>query len=240
MTMPAYASSLASSIYNYQFASGPDTNATFGISTPTNTTTHNPEQENIRRNKDVAYLPPPYGVFSGEIPTDMSSPYHTNELPDYAVVLPSIFEPNYSLAAGSSEVVFQQNHVMYYEDGSIGTISIPKLNLKVKVFEGETLDNMRAGVGHFEFTSVWTGNVGVAGHNRGASDYMRGIWNLVNGDELIYTTRYGTRVYKVFSKEKISDTDYSKLGWSNSNIITLITCSAGEPNLRWCVQAVEK
>ena len=238
--MPVFAADSSNFNYNYGFASGPDTNSTFGNPTPTDIAARNPEQENIRRNKDAAYNPPPYGVFSGEIPTDASSLFHDNTPPDYAANVTYVSEPGSLIAPGSSEVLFPTNQVLYYADGSIGTLSIPKLNLVVKVFEGETLDNLRVGVGHFTFTSVWTGNVGIAGHNRGASDYLRGIWNLNNGDEIIYTTKYGTRIYSVISKEKIADTDYSKLGWSATNTITLITCASGEPSLRWCICAAEK
>jgi sortase A len=67
---------------------------------------------------------------------------------------------------------------------------------------------------------------------------MNGIWTLENGDEIIFTSKYGQRVYKVFSKTQIPDTDYSKLGWSNDNIITLITCVKNQPQLRWCIQGI--
>ncbi|MDL2287973.1 DNA (cytosine-5-)-methyltransferase [Oscillospiraceae bacterium OttesenSCG-928-F05] len=38
----------------------------------------------------------------------------------------------------------------------------------------------------------------------------------------------------------IYNTDFSRLQRSNENLITLITCVAGKPNLRVCVQAREK
>lgn len=255
--------------FNYEFESGPETKETFGVPTQTDTVAKNPQLDNMRRNKDAAFLPPSYGIFSGEIPTDASSAYHENTKPEYAVNA-----TNKSSAINSFGGTLQssmgnmsdtgtltststmpniskiQNNIDYrddywitesklYEDGSIGTLRIPKLDLSVKVFEGETLSNMKRGVGHFEFTSAWDGNVGIAGHNRGSSDYLNGIWNLKNGDEIIFTTKYGRRTYEVYSKEKISDTDYSKLGWSNENMITLITCVENVPNKRWVIQASE-
>ena len=128
---------------------------------------------------------------------------------------------------------------LYYADGSIGTLTIPKLNITVKVYEGESLDNMRNGVGHFEFTSAWDGNFCIAGHNRGVPASIGKIKDLVNGDEIIYETKYGTRTYVVYNKQKITDTDYSVLGWSDTNILTMLTCVEGVANLRWAVQAVE-
>ncbi len=249
--------------FNYQFASGMETKDDFGTPTPTNEPARNPQLENIRRNKDAAYLPPAYGVFSGNIPTERSSLYHENETPAYAsnvtntsIDYNGIMDaasaggtgstgntggtlPSTSLMQGSSTSE-RNTEAKYYDDGSIGTIKIPELGLKVTVYEGETNESMKKGVGHFAFTSAWDGNVGIAGHNRGSSDYLNGIWKLKNGDEVIYTTKYGKRVYEVYSIEKISDTDYSLLNWSDRNIITLITCVENVSGQRWAVQAMEK
>jgi sortase (surface protein transpeptidase) len=46
---------------------------------------------------------------------------------------------------------------------------------------------MKIGVGHFEFTSAWDGNVGISGHNRGVPAAIGGIKDLKNGDEIIYS-----------------------------------------------------
>jgi sortase A len=98
---------------------------------------------------------------------------------------------------------------------------------------------MRNGIGHFEFTSAWDGNVSFAGHNRGVPASIGGIKDLVNGDKIIYETKYGTRTYEVYNKQKIADTDYSVLGWSDTNILNIITCVEGVPALRWAVTARE-
>ena len=249
--------------FNYQFASGMETKDDFGTPTPTDEPARNPQLENIRRNKDAAYLPPAYGVFSGNIPTERSSLYHENETPTYATNVTNtsidyngIIDAASAGGAGStgntggtlpSTSLMQDNgaeerntEAKYYDDGSIGKLQIPRLDLKVTVYEGETNESMKKGVGHFTFTSAWDGNVGIAGHNRGSSDYLNGIWKLKNGDEVIYTTKYGKRVYEVYSIEKISDTDYSLLNWSDRNIITLITCVENVSGQRWAVQAAEK
>jgi sortase A len=261
MSVPAFANS--NFTYNYSFSSGADYGDALGSPTSTDALVQtDPMSENIRRNKDAAYNPPIYGVFSGNIPTDPSSLYHDNSMPysgysgntainivyadtetggsvlpvtgsDYGGMLPPT-----STAAYSPDIT--NTMPSYYEDGSIGALNIPALNLTVKVFEGETLENMRVGVGHFEFTSAWDGNVGVAGHNRGVPVAIGGIKNLNNGDEIIYTTKYGTRTYEVFNKKQISDTDYSELGWSDLNLITIITCVENVPNMRWCVTAKAK
>ena len=98
---------------------------------------------------------------------------------------------------------------------------------------------MKRGIGRFEFTSAWDGNVGFAGHNRGAAGYFSFVKDLVVGDTITYTTKYGERTYTVYNKVKISETDYSGLGWSAENIISMITCVENEPAFRWLVQARE-
>ena len=248
MPIPAFA-------YNYNFETGVDYGETLGKPTSTDVIViQSPGTDNVRRNKDAAYNPPPYGVYSGDIPTDQSSPYHDNSAPNSGTgnssggVSYSSYEtggsvsPNTGTDYGgmlpptsieSPDILNTQP--LFYADGSIGTIYIPKLNLTVKVYEGETLANMKIGVGHFEFTSAWDGNVSIAGHNRGVPAAIGAIKDLKNGDKLIYETRYGKRTYEVYDKKKIADTDYSVLGWSESNILTLITCVEGVANLRWAV-----
>jgi sortase A len=237
----------------YSFGSGPDTGDTFGK--PTGYDAPAPPDsmsENIRRNKDAAYLPPPYFYGSGDIPTDPSSPYHDN-LPDGGFVSAGQNPPpagGEGYAPGSSNTsagLLQSTSVyeaatydtapLYYADGSIGTLFIPKLNKTIKVYEGESLENMKKGIGHFESTSVWDGNVALAGHNRGATAYFGFVKDLAVGDAVTYTTKYGTRTYQVSGKVKIAETDYSGLGWSAEDIISLITCVADEPAYRWLVQA---
>jgi sortase A len=260
MSVPAFA-------YNYTFSSGADYGDALGKSTSTDALVQtDPMSENTRRNKDAASNPPPYGVGSGDIPTEQSSPYHINSAPyngsanssagvtysdnmsatantggsvspntgsDYGGMLPPT-----SLASYSSDIT--NTLPLFYDDGSIGTIKIPKLNLTVKVYEGETLENMKIGVGHFEFTSAWNGNVAIAGHNRGVPNAIGGVKDLKNGDEIIYTSKYGTRTYEVYDKKQIADTDYSDFGWSEMNILNIITCVENVPHMRWSVQAIER
>ncbi len=268
-------SSVPTFAYNYGFESGADSKSTFGIPSPTSVQPQNPELDNIRRNKDASYIPPAYGVFSGDIDTPPSSIYHDNSQSGSAsfVTNPITQSPygssmgtlgNTSITGSTSQntngmatgnvntsdtgsiiatsiigAEATETMPMFYADGSIGTLSIPKIKVSVKVFEGETLDSMKKGSGHFEFTSSWDGNIGLAGHNRGSTGYFEGVKNLAVGDTMTYITKYGTRKYEVFYKEKISDTDYSNLGWSAENILTLITCVENTPNLRWCIQARE-
>lgn len=131
-------------------------------------------------------------------------------------------------------------NISLLSNGAIGRISIPALNIKnYYVWENTTSTSMSKGVGHFTSTSVWDGNVGVAGHNRGAKYVIGGIKDLEPGDKITYTTSLGTRTYQVDTVAKIRNDDWTYLETASDNRITLVTCVAGDSSRRWCVQAVE-
>ena len=109
----------------------------------------------------------------------------------------------------------------------------------MKVYEDESLESLAKGAGHFKSTSCWDGNIGLAGHNRGVANHFGQIHTLEEGDTISYTTKLGKRTYEVFYVGKILETDFSRLGRSSENMITLITCVRNQPELRWCVQARE-
>ncbi len=115
-------------------------------------------------------------------------------------------------------------------------IIIPKINLEANIKNGTTQDILEKNVGHFETTSIFNGNVGLAAHN---NSFFRNIKNLEIGDEIFYISRLGKRQYKVSEVKKIQETDWSKLNQTTENKITLITCVKNIPYLRLCVQAIE-
>ena len=125
-------------------------------------------------------------------------------------------------------------------DGSIGTLKIPAISLTVTAWEGESAAAMKKGVGLIDSTSAWLGNVGLIGHNRGASTVFSKLKNLKVGDEITYTTALGSRTYTVSAVERISATDWSLLQYTTDNRITLVTCVEDAPQYRLAVQAVEK
>ncbi len=128
---------------------------------------------------------------------------------------------------------------MKRSDGSIGTVKIPSLGINMKVWEGETNESMKKGMGHYSSTSAWNGNVGVCGHNRGSTYVIGSIKNLKKGDTITYTTNLGTRTYAVETVTTISNDDWGYLQATADNRITLTTCLADHPESRVVVQAVE-
>ena len=125
-------------------------------------------------------------------------------------------------------------------NGAVGLISIPAIGIsRYYVWEDETSSSMSKGLAHFSSTSVWDGNVGICGHNRGAKYVIGDIKELEPGDKITYTTSEGTRTYKVVIVTTIRNDDWSYLEATSDNRITLITCVKDDSSHRWCVQAVE-
>ncbi len=123
---------------------------------------------------------------------------------------------------------------------NIWKIEIPKINLKAPISEGTSQEIMLNYVGHFENTSIWNGNIGLAAHNRGYPiNYFAKLKELKIGDLIIYRTNNGTKKYKIKLIKIIEDTDWSYLGTTKENKITLITCVENKPTKRLCVQGLE-
>ena len=88
-------------------------------------------------------------------------------------------------------------------------------------------------------TSIWKGNIALAGHNRGVNSHFKDLHTLEIGDRITLTTRLGSRTYEVFSVSKVTETDRSALAPTTENLLTLYTCVKNQSSYRWCVQAVE-
>ena len=128
---------------------------------------------------------------------------------------------------------------LYYKNGSLGRLEIPSLDLSVRIYQGTDSKTLAKGIGHFEDTSIWNGNVCLAAHNRGANSYFGQIHTLDIGDNITLTTKLGTRTYKVTDVSKVSETDRSGLADSGENMLTLYTCVRNQRDQRWCVTAAE-
>ena len=119
-------------------------------------------------------------------------------------------------------------------------LEIPKINLKANIEHGTTKEVMDKYIGHFETTMFWEGNIGLAAHNRGYPvNYFKRLKELQIGDEINYTTVFGTKTYKIVISTIIQDTDWSYLENTEDNRITLITCVENQPNYRRCIQGIE-
>ena len=128
---------------------------------------------------------------------------------------------------------------LYYSGGQLGTLKISKIGLTVNVYQGTDSATLLKGAGHFTNTSIWDGNIALAGHNRGVNNHFGKIHTLESGDRITLETKLGTRSYQVYSVSKINVDDTSILDSTGENIITLVTCVMDQPAYRWCVKAAE-
>ena len=206
---------------------------------------------NTDRSKNAAYIPPAFGsptsytlnagelltpnLVSGSVAGTISGTGGVTVLPPSA---------SGSTAGGNTGSYTPVKYTavtkdLYYSGGYLGTLKIPTLGLSVKVYQGTNADALRKGAGHFANTSIWEGNVAIAGHNRGVNNHFGKIHTLSAGDTITLKTVYGTRTYSVSSVQKVHETDTSCVQDSASNMITLVTCVANEREYRYVVQGYQ-
>ena len=206
------------------------------------------------RNEDVsknaALIPPAFGsesmnaLHTGEYLTPNLAP---RTLPTAGAVISGsgdVVTPGSTVSSGNGyqpSVLFTEvASDLYYKNGSLGRLEIPALDLSVRICQGTDSAALVKGAGHFTNTSIWDGNVAIAGHNRGVNNHFGKIHTLNVGDTIKLMTKLGERSYEVYSVAKIGADDTSVLNDSAENIITLVTCVMNQPDYRWCVQARQK
>ena len=174
----------------------------------------------------------------GGTSTDATSSYPTTSTSVDSSGFPTV-DTSVSSSGGQATVAFTDvTSELYYSNGSLGTLKIPSIGLTVGVYEGTDSAALLKGAGHFEGTSIWLGNVCLAGHNRGVRNDFGKIHTLKSGDTITFTTVLGTMTYSVSSVTKVAVTDTSGLSTTADNQITLYTCVEDQPSYRWCVKAV--
>ena len=206
------------------------------------------------RNEDVsknaALIPPAFGsesmnaLHTGEYLTPNLAP---RTLPTAGAVISGsgdVVTPGSRVSSGNGyqpAVLFTEvASDLYYKNGSLGRLEIPALDLSVRICQGTDSAALVKGAGHFTNTSIWDGNVAIAGHNRGVNNHFGKIHTLNVGDTIKLMTKLGERSYEVYSVAKIGADDTSVLNDSAENIITLVTCVMNQLDYRWCVQARQK
>lgn len=203
----------------------------------------------LDKSKSTALIPPGFGTPTSYLPGsgELLTPNLAGNAGSLSVAVPSVqgvtmLAPVVVETPAVSYPVTAYTAVtsdLYYSGGHLATLKIPRLGVSVKVYEGTDTAQLAKGAGHFPYTSVWDGNVAVAGHNRGVNCYFGDIHKLTRGDTISLTTKLGTRTYAVTSVSKVSEMDNAMLAATAENCITLYTCVREEPAYRWCVRAVE-
>ena len=242
---------LAAPAYALEYSIAPPKDFDFGRDTSIEVihTTDGGAIRNEDVSKNAALIPPIFGsesmnaLHTGEYLTPNLAP---GGIPASGSVIgggaSGVVTPGSTVSGGNYQpsVLFTDvTSDLYYKNGSLGKIEIPALGLSVRIYQGTDSKTLVKGVGHFEDTSIWEGNVCLAAHNRGANSYFGQIHTLDIGDKITLTTKLGTRTYQVTDVSKVSETDRSGLADASENLLTLYTCVRNQRDQRWCVTAVE-
>ena len=207
------------------------------------------EDPNVDRSKNTALIPPTFGSPTSYLPgsgTALTPNLIPGALDDGGLVS-QVGSVNYPIvdvdtgwtgtaSTGWTDVTSD----LYYSGGHLGTLKIPAIDLSVKVYQGTDSSTLMKGGGHFKDTSIWDGNVCIAGHNRGVRDDFGELHTMEPGDTITWTTKLGTRTYEVVSVQKVKETDTSGTAATTDNRLTLYTCVRDQREYRWQVQAVEQ
>ena len=247
--------SLAASASALEYSIAPPKDFDFGRDTSIEVihTTDGGAMKNADMSKNAALIPPVFGSESMNALTPNLAP---GGIPASGAVIggsatgvvtpgsaSGVITPGSTVNGGSGyqpALLFTEvTSDLYYKNGSLGRLEIPALDLSVRIYQGTDSKTLAKGIGHFEDTSIWNGNVCLAAHNRGANSYFGQIHTLGIGDKITLTTKLGTRTYKVTDVFKVSETDRSGLADSGENMLTLYTCVRNQRDQRWCVTAAE-
>ena len=113
----------------------------------------------------------------------------------------------------------------------LGTIEVPKLNIKIPIYQGATQDNLRKGAGQISGTSLPIGEPGthsvLAGHNRFRNkELFTNIHKLKVGDSFKIDSLGKQMEYKVVDTIVVEpyETDYL-LPVEGKDKVTLLTCT---------------
>lgn len=142
--------------------------------------------------------------------------------------IPSIFDETKQQDVEAVDNKIPSSKIEYPSLGTeYGVVIIDKFNVQAKLIYGDSPDDLRVGVGHFN-GSVFPGEAGttlIGGHN--TSD-LAALDGLTENDTITIKTSYETYQYKVtkklvarFDDKKAIESLYQK---SENNILILYTC----------------
>jgi sortase A len=109
------------------------------------------------------------------------------------------------------------------EGDLLGRIEIPRLKVKVAIFEGTSSQTLRLGVGHIGGTALpgEPGNIGIAGHR---DTYFRALKDIRPDDEIQIQTATGVARYAVDWIQITAPGDSDILPHKSGSALTLVTC----------------
>ncbi len=105
------------------------------------------------------------------------------------------------------------------------TIEIPKIDVNLPVYLGDTLEILKKGVGHTSgsYFPGEGGSIIYMGHN--SKNVFRRFSELQIGNEIKVTTSYGEYTYKIYDMQLIKETEVDKLPiQKEKEILMVYTC----------------
>ena len=106
-----------------------------------------------------------------------------------------------------------------------GTIKIPKIDVELPIYYGDTLEILKKGVGHSSgsYFPGEGGSIIYMGHN--SKKMFRRFSELQKGNEIEVTTSYGDFKYKIYDMQLIKETEVDKLPiQKQEEILMVYTC----------------
>lgn len=124
-------------------------------------------------------------------------------------------------------ILNEDNKIKNYPEygTSYAEILIPKIDVDLPVYFGDTLDILKKGVGHSSgsYFPGEGGSIVYMGHN--SKKMFRRFSELEVGDEITVKTNYGEYKYKIYDMQLIQETEQDKLPiQSQKEILMVYTC----------------
>lgn len=124
-------------------------------------------------------------------------------------------------------VMNEQNKIQNYPEygTQYATIEIPKIDVNLPVYFGDTLEILKKGVGHSSgsYFPGEGGSIIYMGHN--SKKMFRRFSELQMGNEITVKTSYGEYKYKIYDMQLIKETELEKLPiQKEKEILMVYTC----------------
>ena len=124
-------------------------------------------------------------------------------------------------------VIDSQNKIQNYPEygTQYATIEIPKIDVNLPVYFGDTLEILKKGVGHSSgsYFPGEGGSIIYMGHN--SKKMFRRFSELQIGNEITVKTNYGEYKYKIYDMQLIKETELEKLPiQKDKEILMVYTC----------------
>lgn len=126
-----------------------------------------------------------------------------------------------------TKIIKQEKRLKNYPEygTQYATIQIPKIDVDLPVYFGDTLEILKNGVGHSSgsYFPGEGGSIVYMGHN--SRKVFRRFSELQVGNEITVTANYGTYKYRIYDMQLIKETDLDKVPiQKNKEILMVYTC----------------